>query len=195
MVSKYDILYAKKIAAELNKRYVANAQVKECFDHMNVVVKRNHQYSVYPGDSGVIETAEYIAKSAKLERKVAEDFEAAGTTVPEVPDVATLQEDYPSLLVAIDSEKDAEITYKTLIEIEESSTKPNQQVIDLLKKILADELEHIALLSALSASKNSDYVADDAQLDFDTYVADAMNSSDSSNNDGNNSGNENGSVY
>lgn len=86
--------------------------------------------------------------------------------------VAPLSEDYPTLLVALESEKDAEITYKTLLEIEKSSDKPNQQVIELLEKILKDELEHIALLSALSASKNSDFVAEDSKDQFDGYVED-----------------------
>lgn len=84
----------------------------------------------------------------------------------------SLANDYPSLLVAIDSEKDAEITYKTLIDIEKSSTNPNQQVIDLLEKILKEELQHIALLSALSASKNSEFVEEDSKEDFNDYIED-----------------------
>lgn len=111
-----------------------------------------------------------ISNSASYYSPVSEELDKS-------PDIAPLSEDYPSLLVAIDSEKDAEITYKTLIEIEKSSDKPNQQVIDLLEKILADELEHIALLSALSASKNSEYVAEDSQEQFDEYVDDMSDDS------------------
>lgn len=78
----------------------------------------------------------------------------------------------PSLLVALDSEKDAKITYSTLIEIEESSENPDQEVIDLLKKILADELEHIALLSAQQAKQTSQFVAEDSQGEFESVIDD-----------------------
>lgn len=71
----------------------------------------------------------------------------------------------PSLLVAIDSEKDAELTYKTLIEEE---TDP--EIVELLKHILSDELEHIALLSALAAKKNEEFVGKDSKQIFDNIV-------------------------
>lgn len=82
----------------------------------------------------------------------------------------SLSNNYPVLLVALDSEKDAEITYKTLIEYEKESEKPRQEILDLLDKILKDELEHIALLSALQAKDNSKYVGEDAEEDFSDYV-------------------------
>lgn len=78
----------------------------------------------------------------------------------------------PSLLVALDSEKDAKITYSTLIEIEESSENPDQEIIALLKKILADELEHIALLSAQQAKQTSQFVAEDSQGEFESVIDD-----------------------
>lgn len=76
----------------------------------------------------------------------------------------------PSLLIAIDSEKDAEVTYKTLIENEKNSDTPNQENIDLLEHILSDELEHIALLSALVAKQNEDYVGGDSKSMFNKYI-------------------------
>lgn len=79
-------------------------------------------------------------------------------------------EESPSLLIAIDSEKDAEVTYKTLIEDEKNSDTPNQENIDLFEHILSDELEHIALLSALAAKQNEDYVGDDSKSMFNKYI-------------------------
>lgn len=79
-------------------------------------------------------------------------------------------EESPSLLIAIDSEKDAEVTYKTLIEDEKNSDTPNQENIDLLEHILSDELEHIALLSALVAKQNEDYVGGDSKSMFNKYI-------------------------
>lgn len=79
-------------------------------------------------------------------------------------------EESPSLLIAIDSEKDAEVTYKTLIENEKNSDTPNQENIDLLEHILSDELEHIALLSALAAKQNEDYVGGDSKSMFNKYI-------------------------
>ena len=78
--------------------------------------------------------------------------------------------EYPSLLVAIESEKDAEVTYKTLIEKEKTSETPNTEIIELLEKILSDELEHVALLSALTAKLNSKYVGSENQTDFEETI-------------------------
>ena len=89
-------------------------------------------------------------------------------------EAANIHDNYPALLVALDSERDAELTYRTLIDIESTSDHPNQEVIDLLNKILNDELEHIALLSALQANKNSEYVGEDAKQDFDDIVNDTV---------------------
>lgn len=126
------------------------------------------EYGAMPNELTVVDennvygTKECVTNPANV--PVFESDESAGNDIP------PLSEDYPTLLVALDSEKDAEITYKTLIDIEKSSDSPNQEVIDLLEKILADEKEHIALLSALSASNNSDYVAEDSQEQFNEYV-------------------------
>lgn len=124
------------------------------------VINLSDNDSIFSGPYDDIETAKSVFDGAEYKDKSSEGLDSD----------APLNEDYPTLLVAIESEKDAEITYKSLIEIEKSSDKPNQQVIDLLEKILKDELEHIALLSALSANKNSEYVAEDSQEQFDNYV-------------------------
>lgn len=106
-------------------------------------------------------------------KKLTEDFSSKlNSSDKEAGEILPLDESYPALLVALDSERDAEVTYKTLIEIEKSSDKPNQRVIDLLEKILKEELQHIALLSALQAENNSEFVGEDSQEDFDSYIND-----------------------
>lgn len=148
----------------------------------SLITLGNKGYTIYPtNDRDVDDIVSYISADQNLQPKtvakvedsiqqVSESVDSDSTTTP-----PTLSEDYPSLLIALESEKDAEITYKTLLEIEKSSDEPNQQVIDLLEKILKDELEHIALLSALSANKNSEYVAEDSQEQFDEYIEDTQN--------------------
>lgn len=114
-------------------------------------------------------------------KKLTEDFNSKlNSSDKEAGEILPLDESYPALLVALDSERDAEVTYKTLIEIEKSSDKPNQRVIDLLEKILKEELQHIALLSALQAENNSEFVGEDSQEDFDSYVNDIKDGDDSS---------------
>lgn len=135
-------------------------------------------YTIYPGleQSDYENLASYIAADADLLSSIEESItnvsnvrtSEAATPVP--AEVLPLDESYPSLLVALDSERDAEITYKTLIDIEKSSDNPNQQVIDLLEKILREEEQHIALLAALQANNNSDFVEEDSQEDFDSYI-------------------------
>lgn len=109
-----------------------------------------------------------VLEETEEEEKVAESIDTNETE-------PTPSNDYPSILVAINSEKDAEMTYKALLEIENESDSPNQEVIDLLQHILDDELEHIALLSALAAKQNSEFVeGEDSQEKFDSYVDDTV---------------------
>ena len=143
-------------------------------------------YIVHPGltDSEIEDLVSYIASREDLYENVKteesyESFSSDDIEKEEVEVSEDLEEDaqndgYPSLLVALDSEKDAIVTYETLINIEETSEDRNQEVIDLLSKILVDEKEHIALLSALQAKNISKFVADDSQEDFSTYVEDAQ---------------------
>lgn len=139
----------------------------------DLIVLNNKEYTIYPSnDKDVDDIVSYITADQNLQPKTVSKVEEGMQIKEDDDDITppTISEDYPSLLVALESEKDAEITYKSLIEIEKSADKPNQQVIDLLEKILKDELEHIALLSALSANKNSEYVAEDSQEQFDDYI-------------------------
>lgn len=129
-------------------------------------------------DKNLQYSGEYIVMPSELE-KIDNDNDNATSESVDMTKVAETAEDkisndkmteYPALLVAIDSEREAEVTYKSLIEIEKSSDTPNQEVIDLLEHILKDELEHIALLSALAAKNNSEYVAEDSEKMFNDYV-------------------------
>ena len=104
-----------------------------------IVFVEKEQYT----EQDVLDEVFEIADALELKEK--EEIEESLKT--DKNDIS-VKNNYPALLVALDSEKDAELTYRTLIEVEESSDNPSREVIDLLKKILDDELEHIALLSA-----------------------------------------------
>lgn len=130
-------------------------------DQVPFIVFEKEQYT----EQDVLDEVFEIADALELKEK--EEIEESLKT--DKKDIS-VKNNYPALLVALDSEKDAELTYRTLIEVEESSDNPNREVIDLLKKILDDELEHIALLSAMSAKNTSEFVADDSQEEFDDIV-------------------------
>lgn len=102
------------------------------------------------------EVIEYYSKQQKIKESIGEKLVEDGK--------------YPSLIVALESEKDAVLTYETLIDVENKADVPDEEVIDLLNKILDDEKEHIALLSALSAKIHSEYVAEDSQVTFDEII-------------------------
>lgn len=99
---------------------------------------------------------EYVTNKKKIKESIGEKLVEDG--------------EYPSLIVALESEKDAVLTYETLIDVENKADVPDEEVIDLLNKILDDEKEHIALLSALSAKIHSEYVAEDSQVTFDEII-------------------------
>lgn len=136
-------------------------------------------YTVYPGQNYEELVSYIVAEHPELIEETIKVSEAEdnGSSITPDGEVLPLDESYPALLVALDSERDAEVTYKTLIEIEKSSDNPNQQVIELLEKILKEELQHIALLSALQANNNSQYVEDDSQEDFDNYIDEIVDDS------------------
>lgn len=148
------------------------------------IVINNTAYVVHPGstEEELEDVVSYIASRENLYEnvKAEESFELTNNNKENAEKISEdLEEDaqndgYPSLLIALDSEKDAIVTYETLINIEETSEERNQEVIDLLSKILVDEKEHIALLSALQAKNTGKFVADDSQEDFSTYVNDAQ---------------------
>lgn len=130
-------------------------------DQVPFIVFEKEQYT----EQDILDEVFEIANALELKEKeeIEESFETNKNDI-------SVKNNYPALLVALDSEKDAELTYRTLIEVEESSDSPNKEVIDLFKKILDDELEHIALLSAMSAKNTSEFVADDSQEEFDDIV-------------------------
>lgn len=142
----------------------------------------NTAYVVHPGstEEELEDVVSYIASRENLYENVKTEEKFEFSNNKDIEKVSEdLEEDaqndgYPSLLVALDSEKDAIVTYETLINIEETSEERNQEVIDLLSKILVDEKEHIALLSALQAKNTGKFVADDSQEEFSTYVNDAQ---------------------
>lgn len=176
--------FVKEVIQRLTDIYDLNNSKIDVIDKgdYNLITLNNKGYTIYPTtDNDVDDIVSYIVADQNLQpktiSKVEENNQQISESLEDIVIPSSLSEDYPSLLIALESEKDAEITYKSLIEIEKSSDKPNQQVIDLLEKILKDELEHIALLSALSANKNSEYVAEDSQEQFDDYI-DATQSGD-----------------
>ena len=75
-----------------------------------------------------------------------------------------------ALLTALNSEKEAVVTYEMLLKLSEDDEEKK-----LLTKILADEKEHIALLSALQSSKTANSVAKDNKDDLDSYAEDVIN--------------------
>lgn len=150
-------------------------------DTVGNIVVEGTPYMIYEDmtDDDFNATVETIKKdllSDDDKETIEEVSEDLGNEITEQSDTVenagntAIANDYPALLVALDSERDAEVTYKTLIEIEESSENPRQDVIDLLKKILSDEMEHIALLSALQAGKASSFVGEDSKEEFDNLV-------------------------
>ena len=86
-----------------------------------------------------------------------------------------IEDTYPVLIEALESEKEAVMIYEEMINIEKEADKPNDDVIDLLAKILVDEKEHIALLSAMQAKLTKQYVADDAEEDLVIAVSEDVN--------------------
>lgn len=75
-----------------------------------------------------------------------------------------------NLLTALNSEKEAVSIYETLLRL-----STDTEEIQLLTKILEDEKEHVALLSALQASKTADSVAEDNKSLLNEYASDTIN--------------------
>lgn len=75
-----------------------------------------------------------------------------------------------NLLTALNSEKEAVSIYETLLRL-----STDTEEIQLLTKILEDEKEHVALLSALQASKTADFVAEDNKPLLNEYASDTIN--------------------
>lgn len=74
-----------------------------------------------------------------------------------------------SLLTALNSEKEAVVTYEMLL-----SLTTDEEEIELLTRILNDEKEHIALLSSLQTKQVADYVAEDNKEMLDDNAQDVI---------------------
>lgn len=180
---------------ELTSFYKADVELSEDTEGTVYVEIKDKIYTMYPGQNNYDDFVSYVVADADLYPEVTTEectnvsnmgvLPVSEDTEEMITDVVVDSEDKndeqkltetinsnPSLLVALDSEKDAKVTYSALIEIEESSNDPDEEVIELLKKILTDELEHIALLSALQAKKAGSFVADDSQSEFDEIIDD-----------------------
>jgi hypothetical protein len=108
--------------------------------------------------------------------KPEESFVVFGDDLIEVPEASTSNSvtevnTSTALLTALQSEKEAVVTYEILINQSEDKDE-----IELLQKILDDEKEHVALLSGLQSAKTADFVADDNKEDLDSYAQDIIES-------------------
>lgn len=103
---------------------------------------------------------EILNEYFKPEEKVKEDLE---NTTQDTTNTST------ALLTALNSEKEAVMTYEMLIKM-----STDNEEIELLRKILEDEKEHVSLLSALQSKKTADSVAEDNKEQLDGYAEDVI---------------------
>lgn len=96
--------------------------------------------------------------SEAIDNTIEEDDTAEGDNNSLVAKVETST----SLLTALNSEKEAVVTYEMLL-----SLTTDEEEIELLTRILNDEKEHIALLSSLQTKQVADYVAEDNKKTLD----------------------------
>lgn len=85
------------------------------------------------------------------------------------PEQQSIKNTSTALLTALNSEKEAVMTYETLIKL-----STDEEEIELLTKILEDEKEHVSLLSALQSKKTADSVAEDNKEKLDSYAEDVI---------------------
>lgn len=96
--------------------------------------------------------------------------EALDNTIDEDENNLTAKvETSTSLLTALNSEKEAVVTYEMLL-----SLTTDEEEIELLTRILNDEKEHIALLSSLQTKQVADYVAEDNKEMLDNNAQDVI---------------------
>lgn len=105
------------------------------------------------------------------ERPVAEDLEQSVLEVSSAEhNIDTpQQETSTNLLTALESEKQAVLVYEALIKL-----TTDEKEIELLNKILADEKEHIALLSSLQTTQVADFVAEDNKAELNENAQDVI---------------------
>lgn len=101
----------------------------------------------------------------EIKEDIVIDDETIENTVETTKDIGKDVTSGTALMTAIQSEKEAVLTYEMLIKM-----SSDNEEIELLNKILDDEKEHIALLSALQSAKVSNYVSEEHKEDLDSYA-------------------------
>lgn len=156
----YLVCYDKEIDEEYYK-YLGMLTDKEgCLKTMNLV-KRDTTLSITPELYEEILNFINNAPISGEERPVAESIEEEN--------LATEIETSTNLLTALNSEKEAVITYEMLLKL-----ATDEEEIELLTRILNDEKEHIALLSSLQTKQVADYVAEDNKETLDENAQDVI---------------------
>lgn len=160
------VCYDKEVGEEYYK-YCGTLTDKDlCLKTMRLVAK-DTTLSITP--ELYQEIMEFInnAPISGEERPVSE---ALDNTVDEDESNLTAKvETSTSLLTALNSEKEAVVTYEMLL-----SLTTDEEEIELLTRILNDEKEHIALLSSLQTKQVADYVAEDNKEMLDDNAQDVI---------------------
>lgn len=160
------VCYDKEVGEEYYK-YCGTLTDKDlCLKTMRLVAK-DTTLSITP--ELYQEIMEFInnAPISGEERPVSE---AVDNTINEDENSLTAKvETSTSLLTALNSEKEAVVTYEMLL-----SLTTDEEEIELLTRILNDEKEHIALLSSLQTKQVADYVAEDNKEMLDNNAQDVI---------------------
>lgn len=160
------VCYDKEVGEEYYK-YCGTLTDKDlCLKTMRLVAK-DTTLSITP--ELYQEIMEFInnAPISGEERPVSE---AVDNTINEDENSLTAKvETSTSLLTALNSEKEAVVTYEMLL-----SLTTDEEEIELLTRILNDEKEHIALLSSLQTKQVADYVAEDNKKMLDDNAQDVI---------------------
>lgn len=160
------VCYDKEVGEEYYK-YCGTLTDKDlCLKTMRLVAK-DTTLSITP--ELYQEIMEFInnAPISGEERPVSE---AVDNTIDEDESNLTAKvETSTSLLTALNSEKEAVVTYEMLL-----SLTTDEEEIELLTRILNDEKEHIALLSSLQTKQVADYVAEDNKEMLDNNAQDVI---------------------
>lgn len=160
------VCYDKEVGEEYYK-YCGTLTDKDlCLKTMRLVAK-DTTLSITP--ELYQEIMEFInnAPISGEERPVSE---AVDNTIDEDESSLTAKvETSTSLLTALNSEKEAVVTYEMLL-----SLTTDEEEIELLTRILNDEKEHIALLSSLQTKQVADYVAEDNKEMLDNNAQDVI---------------------
>lgn len=153
------VCYDKEVNEEYYKYCGLLTDKYQCNKTMKLVA-RDTTLSITPELYEEIMTFINNAPISGEERPVSE---AIDNTVDEDNNsLAAKVETSTSLLTALNSEKEAVVTYEMLL-----SLTTNEEEIELLTRILNDEKEHIALLSSLQTKQVADYVAEDNKKTLD----------------------------